>query len=68
MLYEDEVSIITFFKDITFGILYEKMSSKFKLEDKISKTLHSKVTEPIFNVMQELNLYTKKQYIDDANT
>ena len=59
MLYNDEASTITYFKDITFGILYEKMTYKVKMQDKISKTLQQMVTKPIINAIQNLKEVTE---------
>jgi hypothetical protein len=46
-LYNDEACTITYFKDITFGILYEQMTAKIKMQSRISKNLQEKVAGPI---------------------
>lgn len=39
VLYNDEPSTITYFRDITFGILFEQMTTKMEMQAKISKIL-----------------------------
>ena len=39
VLYNDEPCTMTFFKDITFGILYEQMTAKREMQAKISNIL-----------------------------
>ena len=62
VLYNDEACTITYFKDITFGILYEQMTSKMKMQSKISKNLQEKVAGPIKQVIEKLNKLTSKKY------
>lgn len=39
ILFNDELSTITYFKDITFGVLYEQIKAQQQLQNMITNTL-----------------------------
>ena len=59
VLYNDEPSTITYFRDITFGILFEQMTTKMEMQAKISKILQQKVALPIHRVIESLHKFDK---------
>jgi len=46
-LYNDEACTITYFKDITFGILYDQMTARMKMQSRVQRNLQEKVAGPI---------------------
>ena len=43
----DEEYILTYFKDITFGVLYEQIKAKEELKNMIHSTLQQKIAIPL---------------------
>jgi hypothetical protein len=52
VLFDEEISTITYFKDITFGVLYEQMKAKQYLQSIISNTLQQKLIIPLQTVVK----------------
>ena len=66
----DEPHVLTLFKDITFGVLYEQIKAKESLQNMIDNTLYQKICVPLKTVVktcmnleqsQDLNLF-EQQY------
>ena len=57
--FNDESHYMTFFKDITFGVLYEQIKAQEELQNLISENLHHKIEIPqerIINSCRQLQL------------
>jgi signal transduction histidine kinase len=54
VLFDDEISTITYFKDITFGVLYEHVKAANFLQRFLSTTLHQKMMQPINTIIESI--------------
>ena len=50
-MFNDEIATMTYFKDITFGVLYEQVKAQQQLQSAISQTLQSKMGVPLKNIV-----------------
>jgi hypothetical protein len=53
-LFNDEISTITYFKDITFGVLYEQIKLQNQLQTMMSSTLQSKMGNPLGTIVRTI--------------
>ena len=53
-LFNDEISTITYFKDITFGVLYEQIKLQNQLQTMMSSTLQSKMGNPLCTIVRTI--------------
>jgi hypothetical protein len=60
-LFNDEISTITYFKDITFGVLYEQVKAQQELQNAISGALQSKMSKPLSNIVRNCKEIEKSQ-------
>ncbi len=47
ILFDEEVSTIIYFRDISFGIIQDHIRQKFNFQDFIFKTINKKIGEPL---------------------
>ena len=52
VIFNEEISTITYFKDITFGVLYEQVKAQQSLQNAISTALQSKMGVPLKNIVR----------------
>lgn len=52
MLFNEEISTITYFKDITFGVLYEQVKAQQSLQTSIVSALQQKMGIPLKNIIR----------------
>lgn len=52
VLIDGELHSITFFKDITFGVLYEQIKAQQQLKNIINNTLYQKIGVPLQSVIR----------------
>jgi hypothetical protein len=68
VIFNEEISMITFFKDITFGVLYEQVKAQQQLQNAISSAIQSKMGKPLNNIVnhcKQLELSNQmKQFVD----
>ena len=48
----DEEHVMTVFKDITFGVLYEQIKAKEQLQNMIDETMYKKIGVPLKMVVE----------------
>jgi hypothetical protein len=68
VIFNEEIAMISFFKDITFGVLYEQVKAQQQLQNAISSAIQSKMGKPlnsIVNHCKQLELSEEmKQFVD----
>ena len=52
VIFNEEISTITYFKDITFGVLYEQVKAQQSLQTSISSALQQKMGIPLKNIIR----------------
>lgn len=52
MKINDTPQTLTFFKDITFGVLYEQIKAQHQLKDMLDNTLQDKIGYPLQSVVK----------------
>ena len=67
ILFNDEVSTITYFKDITFGVLYEQIKAKQQLQNMITNTLQEKIGEPLYSVIKHCKAIEEDPIINEED-
>ena len=56
MLFNGEISTVTYFKDITFGILYEQIKAQNQLQTMLTSTFKHKIGTPLNTIIQSLEV------------
>jgi hypothetical protein len=51
----DRITNIAFFKDVTFGILYEQFKASEKLQNIINETINDKIGLPLDSLVSTCN-------------
>jgi len=61
--FNEEPVTITFFKDITFGILYEQMMAQDDLQKIIINTLDQKIGQKLKKISENTHNLSKDKYL-----
>lgn len=64
MIFEDQIQTVTYFKDITFGILYEQVKYQSQLERMLTETFQRKVTVPLNTIRQNFEVIENSKELE----
>ena len=59
----DEPQTLTFFKDITFGVLYEQIKAQDQLKGMLDNTLQNKIGNPLQSVVKTCQSVLQSQQL-----
>jgi hypothetical protein len=67
VLFNEEISTVTYIKDITFGVLYEKVKVQNKLKDVLTNTLHKKMGAPLDTIVKNIETLESSRLMQDQD-
>ena len=67
-LFNEEISTITYIKDITFGVLYEQVKVQNQLKDVLTNTFQKKMEMPLDTIVKNIETLENSKILQDEDS